>query len=162
MNLKIADMFSFTGVFFGFFSVLLVLNANFLGASVLLLLAALVDVIDGKMARFMKQENGFGKNIDSLCDIVSFGLAPALFFSAMLPGYLKFIPFLLILGGAYRLARFNVSRTRGYFVGMPITFNGVIIPVMYLLSLTDARIIVAVCIVVFVLMVSRIKIKKFV
>lgn len=116
------------------------LAAKFIGAAVFL------DGLDGYIARLTNTTSDFGREMDSLADVISFGLAPAIlaftwgvqFADVYLPqqfhGFLRdtgaFISFLFLLCGAVRLARFNVQKNpipknpgradRKYFVGMPI------------------------------------------
>lgn len=93
-----------------------------------ILAAALFDALDGIMARLTKSASEIGVELDSLCDIVSFGLAPAMMLYVLHyhnhgPGgfILAALP---AMAGAYRLARFNVQLTsledKHYFVGLPI------------------------------------------
>src|SRR5688572_14859116 len=65
-------------LFFGFFSIVKGLQGNFLWASGAILLAAIFDVLDGRVARMTNSQSEFGVQYDSLCDLISFGAAPAL------------------------------------------------------------------------------------
>ncbi|MEM7819424.1 MAG: CDP-diacylglycerol--serine O-phosphatidyltransferase [Candidatus Aenigmatarchaeota archaeon] len=160
IKIKIADIFSFINAFLGFFAIITIFRiGNFYLVSFLLFLAVIIDFIDGKIARKFKHANEFGKNIDSLADIVSFGVAPAILLQQFLSGYAVFVPFLLIIGGIYRLARFNISKEK-YFIGLPITFNGFIIPLFYVLGILNGNISILLSIVLFILMISKLKIKK--
>ena len=96
-------------------------------AAVAILLAAVFDVFDGKVAKLSGATSKFGMQYDSLADLVSFGMAPALLaFSWALRPYGKFgwlAAFLFVACGAIRLARFNVLASSGetkYFKGLPI------------------------------------------
>ena len=82
----------------------------------------------------MHQKNLFGKQIDSMADLVSFGVAPMLlFFSLKTPGILISILLLFfIVCGMLRLARYNISEGPG-FEGVPITVNGVLFPILFLI-----------------------------
>jgi len=92
------------------------------------------DVLDGKIAGLMNQKNLFGKQLDSMSDLVSFGVAPALlFYSLSSPGILGIIVALFFVAcGMLRLARYNISEEAG-FEGIPITVNGVLFPLLFLL-----------------------------
>ncbi len=95
----------------------------------MILLSVLLDSLDGKVARKFSVSSDFGKQLDSLCDLVSFGVAPALlaykvFLYEHLSYYGIFIAAVFTLCGAVRLARFNVLDISTYFVGVPITFAG--------------------------------------
>jgi CDP-diacylglycerol--serine O-phosphatidyltransferase len=115
-------------LFFGFFSIVKSLQGSFLWASGAILLAAIFDVLDGRVARMTKSTSEFGIQYDSLCDLVSFGLAPSLLmYQAGLSdlGRLGWIVcFLFLACGALRLARFNVQssigKASGDFTGLPI------------------------------------------
>lgn len=115
-------------LFFGFFSIVKGLQGNFLWASGAILLAAVFDVLDGRVARITNSTSEFGVQYDSLCDLVSFGAAPALLmYKAGLSeaGRLGWIVcFMFLACGALRLARFNVQssigKASGDFTGLPI------------------------------------------
>ena len=97
-------------------------------------MAAVFDVLDGKIAGLMQQKNLFGKQIDSMSDLVSFGVAPALlFYSLSSPGVLGItVTLFFIACGMLRLARYNISDAPG-FEGVPISVNGVLFPLLFLL-----------------------------
>lgn len=76
-----------------------------------MLIAVLFDFLDGKIARYFNQESDLGKNLDSLCDLISFGLAPAIFVSLLNNLLIIFIlSVVFVCLGAYRLARFNSTK----------------------------------------------------
>lgn len=108
-------------------------NANPKLSAVFIVLAALTDRVDGLLARRLNVETAFGKEFDSLADLVSFGVAPsALAYSATVKlwpeiGLACFALFTLC--GAFRLARFNISSHPSYFLGVPITVAGAILAV---------------------------------
>jgi CDP-diacylglycerol---serine O-phosphatidyltransferase len=109
----IPSTFTFLNLFCGFFSVLKSIEGDFRAAAWLVVICALIDAVDGRLARWTGAESRFGLQLDSLCDIVSFGLAPAVFmhqavFSTLHPMLGIPLSFLFLFGGAYRLARFNV------------------------------------------------------
>ena len=100
---------------------------QFYYAAVAILLASVFDAFDGKVARLSRATSKFGMQYDSLADLVSFGIAPALLaFSWALRPYGKFgwlAAFTFVACGAIRLARFNVMASSGetkYFKGLPI------------------------------------------
>ncbi len=110
--------------------------------SLFIFLAALMDVLDGLAARLLNAESPIGKDLDSLADIVSFGVAPSMilykfiWFSYMSePGAMDtpiivIVPaFLIACFGALRLARFNQTSTgqKQYFIGMPIPAVGIFV-----------------------------------
>lgn len=91
-------------------------------------LASVCDLLDGLVARALGVSSELGKQLDSLADVVSFGVAPALWiFKTLEPalGLWAYLSYLIVFAGAYRLARFNISsnQIKG-FQGLPIPGNG--------------------------------------
>ena len=111
----------------GFYALVSVFNAEHVHAAVAILIAGVFDALDGAVARLTGTATDFGIQLDSLADLVSFGIAPAMlaYSWALLPfnriGWLAC--FLFVSCGALRLARFNVQARTGdkrYFLGLPI------------------------------------------
>jgi Phosphatidylserine synthase len=101
-------------------------------AGFLMIAAFCTDGLDGFCARRFHSSSDFGKEIDSLCDLCSFGLAPGFFIASQSPSVTTLILFmLLVASGILRLAKFNVTKFDGYFRGTPITLNGLIIPLTF-------------------------------
>ena len=100
-------------IFFGFFAVVQSIRGEFLYAAYAIVAAAVFDLMDGRLARLTRSTSKFGAEYDSLCDLVSFGMAPAvlLYQWALSPfGRLGWMAcFLYLACGALRLARFNVQ-----------------------------------------------------
>ena len=97
---------------------------------VLIAVAALADFLDGLVARLLHAVSGIGKELDSLADLVSFGLAPAMvLYNLMLEngaGHWALLAMLLPVFGALRLARFNVDTNQATtFTGLPIPANAI-------------------------------------
>ncbi len=91
-------------------------------SAILLLLGMFFDVIDGLVARMLKVQSQFGKELDSLADLVSFGVAPAYLYSLVSPvdHWSMYIPsFFILIGSALRLAIFNLRPSTKYFTGLP-------------------------------------------
>ena len=114
-------------LFCGFYSILATFKADFKTAAVAIVIAAVFDLLDGRLARLTRATSKFGAELDSLCDAVSFGIAPALLLHqwALLPfGRLGYMAcFLFAACGVLRLARFNVQVgvvEKNYFQGLPI------------------------------------------
>ncbi len=115
-------------LFFGFFSIVKSMQGDFVWASGAILLAAIFDILDGRIARLTSGSSEFGVQYDSLCDLVSFGLAPAFLMyqfglnTVGRPGWI--VCFIFLACGALRLARFNVQSSIGKanddFTGLPI------------------------------------------
>ncbi len=121
-------------LFCGFISLIQVLEGRLAAAAWLILLASMFDILDGMMARLTNGESQFGVELDSLSDIVSFGVAPS--FMIYVFGLKEFgmagviIASLPALAGAVRLAKYNVDfeEEKGdYFSGLPIPVSGLAI-----------------------------------
>ncbi len=112
-------------LFCGFYSIIAAINGHFFAGAIAILIAAVFDGLDGRVARMTGTTSTFGKELDSLCDLVSFGVAPALlaYLWALTPygryGWLA--AFLYVATTALRLARFNTQSTGSGsdFVGLP-------------------------------------------
>ena len=111
----------------GFFSIILGWKGNFYAASMILVLGAIFDSVDGRVARMTGTQSAFGEQFDSISDVVTFGVAPAFlvynrFFLDM--GRIGIITsFIFLLCGALRLARFNANIDKvssDFFQGLPI------------------------------------------
>jgi CDP-diacylglycerol--serine O-phosphatidyltransferase len=136
------NLFTTGNLFCGFLAIISVFQEKFFYAAVAILLACVFDVLDGKVARLSGATSKFGVQYDSLADLVSFGIAPALLaFSWALRPYGKFgwlAAFLFVVCGALRLARFNVQSSSGevkYFKGLPIPAAASMIALTILLYL---------------------------
>ena len=169
------NLFTTGNLFCGFWGIVSVFQEKFEYAAYAILLASVFDVLDGKVARLSGATSKFGVQYDSLADLVSFGIAPALLaFSWALRPYGKFgwlAAFLFVVCGALRLARFNVQSASGevkYFKGLPIPAAASMIALTILLYLRlietnwvkDIVILVMIYILAF-LMVSNIRYLSF-
>lgn len=126
-------------LFCGFYSTLFSIKGEFKLAAIAVVIAAAFDQLDGRLARFTHATSKFGAELDSLCDLVSFGLAPAmLMYLWALNPYGRFgimACFLFLACGALRLARFNVQVgvvEKNYFQGLPIPMAAGILTTSYL------------------------------
>ncbi|HHX77808.1 MAG TPA: CDP-diacylglycerol--serine O-phosphatidyltransferase [Firmicutes bacterium] len=112
----------------GYYALALTLKGEFKLASSIILIAMVMDGVDGKIAKLLSLEGDFGKELDSLADLISFGVAPALLlYRVFLINYAVWgfaASALLPLAGAIRLARFNLLSARKGFTGLPITIAG--------------------------------------
>ncbi|MFY9399346.1 MAG: CDP-diacylglycerol--serine O-phosphatidyltransferase [Desulfomonilia bacterium] len=127
------------GLFFGFYSISFSLKGNFVMAAWMILLAGFIDGIDGRVARATNSTSAFGKEYDSLSDVIAFGVSPAIMaflWQVNQFGRLGFIAcFLFVACGALRLARFNTdSGDITGFVGLPIPIAAAAVSSMVLLS----------------------------
>jgi CDP-diacylglycerol--serine O-phosphatidyltransferase len=124
----IPNVLTVINLFAGLVSVLLAFVQQWVLAVALIFGAALFDSLDGRIARRLNVASEFGKQLDSLADLVSFGVAPSTiayllhFTNSGWGGYILAAVFPIC--GALRLARFNVSNIKGYYVGLPITVAG--------------------------------------
>jgi CDP-diacylglycerol--serine O-phosphatidyltransferase len=114
-------------IFCGFTSIVMTFNRDFRTAAILVIVAGVLDGLDGRIARLTGGTSEFGGEYDSLADVVSFGLAPSFLASvwglASLRRYGWIISFLFLACGAVRLARFNIQHgasDRRWFIGLPI------------------------------------------
>ena len=82
-QLKFADFFTIANLSCGILSITMSMEGNFKLSALLLFIAVIFDVLDGKIAGLMHQKNLFGKQIDSMSDLVSFGIAPMLLFYSL-------------------------------------------------------------------------------
>jgi len=136
------NLFTTGNLFCGFWSIISVFQEHYFYGAVAILLAAIFDVLDGKVARLAGATSKFGIQYDSLADLVSFGIAPAvLAFSWALRPFGRFgwfAAFLFVVCGALRLARFNVLAAVGdtkYFKGLPIPAAASMVSLVILLYL---------------------------
>lgn len=117
----------------GMCAIFSMLTDSFIMASILIFTALIVDGLDGRVARYYGVSSEFGKELDSLCDLVSFGVAPAILaylFSLREFGYIGgIVAAAFATCGALRLARFNVNTgvVKGYFMGLPIPTAGCVV-----------------------------------
>jgi CDP-diacylglycerol---serine O-phosphatidyltransferase len=124
----IPHFFTLLNAFFGFLSIIKSLENECTTAAYFIVLAALMDGIDGRLARKFGSTSCFGTELDSLCDAVSFCLAPSILIYSWFPGNFTslgiFILGCYVCAGILRLARFNVNSNKpplSYFKGLPTT-----------------------------------------
>lgn len=148
----------------GVMAIAAVFQHNFELSVSLIIIAAILDRVDGVLARRYDAASAFGKEFDSLADLVSFGVAPSvLLYSSMTDqwhtaGLACFAFFTLC--GAFRLARFNVSSDTSYFQGVPITIAGSVLAVLVILLRDFPAAILAAGIIISLTMISSIRIPK--
>lgn len=134
------NLITAAGIFAGFFVIISTVDGDYNKAAWFILLAAIFDGLDGKVARLTGTTSKFGVELDSLADVISFGVAPAvlLYDWALRPyGKLGWLAaFLFVICGALRLARFNVQVSTvesRRFVGLPIPAAACIVATCVLL-----------------------------
>ncbi|RHM56428.1 CDP-diacylglycerol--serine O-phosphatidyltransferase [Mitsuokella sp. AF33-22] len=135
----IPNMCTSSNLVFGMCSILSTYSGNFFWGSLFILLALVADGMDGRTARFFGVASEMGKEMDSLCDLGSFGVAPAFLAWAFVlhnhgPLGVAVVIFFAICG-MWRLARFNVNASvvHGYFMGLAIPAGGNIVAMTTLL-----------------------------
>lgn len=167
----IPNLFTFINLGCGILSLLATFEKKFVLSAAIIIFAAIVDRYDGRIARYLNVSSDLGKELDSLADLVSFGVAPSVL-SFMLYNFKDFGPYgilgyavllLFPICGSYRLARYNTAQFDGDFRGIPITVAGVIIAIYALLTATrflNLYVPLALMVIFSYLMVSNVKIKK--
>lgn len=170
--LAIPDVISILNLVFGFLAILMVMGNHLTYASLCLLVAVVFDSVDGWVSRKLNRDDpfSFGKNIDSLADIVSFGVAPSVLLFYMGLGisdwaaYLVAIVAILTLTcGLLRLARYNVISDKiNYhgFVGFPIPGTAILLATYYLSGLFNIGVASILMLFAAYLMISAIRYPK--
>ncbi|MGI2326516.1 CDP-diacylglycerol--serine O-phosphatidyltransferase [Planococcus sp. YIM B11945] len=130
-----ANILTIGNMSFGGASLMAALNGAFSYSVLFIFIAAFLDRFDGIVARKFNQESELGKQLDSMSDIISFGVAPAiLIYELVLSDFgITGMVFtvIYIASGAFRLARFNITESNGYFTGLPITAAGTVITLSF-------------------------------
>tara|TARA_B100001142_G_C14186781_1_gene598346 strand:- start:4 stop:789 length:786 start_codon:yes stop_codon:yes gene_type:complete len=119
------NLLTTASLFSGFFSIVSAINGNFIASGMALFAAQMLDGLDGRVARLTNSQSLFGAQYDSLCDVISFGLAPAIIVflwgldSLGQTGWV--FSFFYVAAAALRLARFNtyIGSEDTYFKGLP-------------------------------------------
>ena len=134
------------GICIGLTSIKFAIDGKFAIAIIAILFAGLMDALDGRIARLIKATSKMGKELDSLGDVISFGVAPALIMFFWNLQYLDklgwFVCLIYVVCVALRLARFNVSSEEGpswkdnFFEGMPSPAGGIIVLMPLIFSLS--------------------------
>lgn len=169
------NLFTTANLFAGFYAIVQSMNGNFEYAPLAIFIAIILDGLDGRVARWTHTESDFGAEYDSLVDMVSFGLAPALvMYEWALSGLGKLgwlAAFIYVAGAALRLARFNTqlaTTDKQHFHGLPSpTAAAVVTGLVWVLysygvpgkEISILALLITVC--VGVLMVSNIKYTSF-
>lgn len=139
-RIVVPSFFTLMNLFCGFASIILVSEGNLILGAWLIVLAGLFDAFDGFMARLANATSEFGVELDSISDVVSFGVAPGFLIYTFAFNELAIAGILLSalppLCGAIRLARYNVEAKYGedstYFKGLPIPVQAVMLSAFYL------------------------------
>lgn len=137
--------FTLGNLFFGFWAIVSAFNGNFRWAGWFIVFAGILDMLDGRVARLSGTGTRFGAELDSLVDVISFGVAPALlmyFLDFSNAGRFAWILcYIYVVAVALRLARFNVlsagKPSSGWFTGLPSPAAGMTLAVYYPFSQTN-------------------------
>ena len=137
------NAFTLGNLFFGFWAIVSALRGDYSLAAWLIFVAAVADALDGRIARFSRTGSPFGSELDSLVDLVSFGLAPAILTYRLLldtGDWSWALAYIYVAAVAVRLARFNIEqggRAHFHFHGLPSPAAGVTLASFYPFSQTD-------------------------
>ncbi|ANU23547.1 CDP-diacylglycerol--serine O-phosphatidyltransferase [Planococcus donghaensis] len=130
-----ANTITVGNMLFGGASLMATLNGSYSFSVLFIFIAAFLDRFDGMVARKFNQESDLGKQLDSMSDILSFGVAPAILIYQLVLSDFGFVGMVFtvfyISAGAFRLARFNISESTGYCTGLPITAAGTVVTLSY-------------------------------
>ncbi len=137
----IPSLFTVANIFCGFLSIIHSSQGHFERSAVLILVAIFADVLDGRIARLTGTATQFGEEFDSLADVVSFGIAPALLAYQWglsdVPRIGMAVAFLFLVAGSIRLARFSAKQHDSIdFIGLPIPAGAGSIAMLVLMSPT--------------------------
>ena len=137
----IPSLFTVANIFCGFLSIVASRRGQFARASILILIAIFADILDGRIARLTGTVTQFGEEFDSLADVTSFGVAPALLAFQWglweVPRVGMAVAFLFLVAGSIRLARFSATDTDSLdFIGLPIPAGAGSISMLVLTSST--------------------------
>ncbi len=136
------NAFTLGNLFFGFWAIVSALRGDYSLAAWLIFVAAVADALDGRIARFSRTGSPFGSELDSLVDLVSFGLAPAILTYRLLldtGDWSWALAYIYVAAVAVRLARFNIEqggRAHFHFHGLPSPAAGVTLAAFYPFSQT--------------------------
>ena len=170
--LAIPDVISILNLVFGFLAILMVIGNHLTYASLCILVAVVFDSVDGWVSRKLNRDDkfGFGKNIDSLADVVSFGVAPSVLLYYMglnmsdwAAYLLGIVAVLTLVCGMLRLTRYNVIADKiNYhgFIGFPIPGTAIILATYYLSGLFNVGVAAILMLFAAYLMISTIRYPK--
>ena len=107
------------------------INSNLVLCSFLIVSGVFLDFLDGKIARYLKVESDFGKQLDSFADMVTFGIAPSVIIYKLLEisgSDYTYLAFFVPIFSAIRLAKYNIDNKQGnYFIGLTTTVNALLL-----------------------------------
>ncbi len=134
LKAQIPNLLTLLNLFFGVVGIIWVLNGEILSGAYFILISAGFDFLDGFVARLLRVQSDIGKELDSLADVVSFGVLPGLILFMMTKNqteadsYLPYLTLIIPMLSAYRLAKFNLDiRQSDRFIGLPTPANALFI-----------------------------------
>lgn len=140
----VPSLFTLFNLFFGIWSMVLASRGEFYRAGWYIFFAGILDALDGRVARLSKTGTRFGAELDSLVDVVSFGVAPAFLIYQLefaSGGQAEWIfCYFYVMAAAIRLARFNITqagRAKQYFIGLPSPAAGMTLATFYPFTTTE-------------------------
>jgi CDP-diacylglycerol---serine O-phosphatidyltransferase len=134
-TLILPSLATLNSLMFGVLAIMVLAEGNFLLAAILIVLGSILDVLDGQLAARLNAISAIGKELDSLADVVTFGVAPTLliYHLMLIVGVDRYVAMCVslafVVAGAYRLARFNTlpSDRNAFFKGMPIPMASILL-----------------------------------
>jgi CDP-diacylglycerol---serine O-phosphatidyltransferase len=140
----VPSLFTLFNLFFGMWAIVLATRGEFYRAGWFIVFAGILDTLDGRVARISRTGTRFGAELDSLVDIVSFGVAPAfLMYQVEFAGgggAAWIFCYFYVMAAAIRLARFNVTqagRAKSHFIGLPSPAAGMTLATYYPFTQTE-------------------------
>ena len=179
--MAVPDLISLLNLSFGFLAILMAINNQIATSAIFIIVALIFDSVDGWVARKLSRVDkyGFGKNIDSLADVVSFGVAPGILLYCAGNNYLglgteignfisldyllAIVALFVVICGVLRLTRFNVIADKvdfNGFIGSPIPATGVVMATFVLSGLFNPYWAMILMIIMSILMISNLKYSK--
>ncbi|MEJ8546526.1 CDP-diacylglycerol--serine O-phosphatidyltransferase [Brevibacillus borstelensis] len=166
---SLPNMLTVSNLFLGIVAIILAFQGNQYVeyAAITVIIGMLMDGLDGRVARMLNAQSEFGKELDSLSDVITFGVAPAFIMYVVALQDLNligiFVTAVFPICGALRLARFNVQAgVPGYFIGLPITAAGGVLATLALYHhVFNVALLAASMLLLAFLMVSNIKYPNF-
>jgi len=166
---SLPNILTVSNLFLGVLAIILAFQGNHYVdyAAITVIIGMLADGLDGRVARMLNAQSEFGKELDSLSDVITFGVAPAIIMYVVVLQDFNWIGILITaifpICGALRLARFNVQAgVPGYFIGLPITAAGGVLATLALYhEVFNATLLAASMLLIAFLMVSKVKYPNF-
>lgn len=139
---QIPNLLTLLNLLSGVIGIIFVLGGEVFSGAIFILISAVFDFFDGFLARLLRVQSGIGKELDSLADVVSFGVLPGLILFMMTKNATEsnsFLPYLTLIVpmlSAYRLAKFNLdTRQSDRFIGLPTPANALLLSTLPYLSI---------------------------